>query len=169
MSWRDLYQQTMTSSLNGATRSFDSISAKQSGPAPVCRVSVIVPTRNRPQLLARTLAHILAQDFAAFEVIVIDDGSSAAVRADYADIWRGLDGRFVLFELGCPDAPGLGPSVARNMGIEAAAGDIITFCDDDDIWTRAHHLATLVDVFDAGADIDLYIANQSAVDCNGKV
>jgi cellulose synthase/poly-beta-1,6-N-acetylglucosamine synthase-like glycosyltransferase len=169
MRWRFLYQQTMTFSLNGATRSFDSTSARQSGPAPACRVTIIVPTRNRPQLLASTLAHILAQDFAAFEVLVIDDGSSAATRAAYADIWKGLDGRFVLLELGCPDAPGLGPSVARNTGIEAAAGDIITFCDDDDVWTGAHHLATLVDVFDAGSDIDLYIANQSAVACNGKV
>jgi glycosyltransferase involved in cell wall biosynthesis len=155
----------MTFSLSGAMRTFDSNATRR----PVCRVSVIVPTRNRPQLLARTLQHIRAQAFNDFEVLVIDDGSSAATRAAYADIWGGLDARFLLIEAGYPDAPGLGPSVVRNIGIDAATGDIVTFCDDDDFWTGSRHIATLVEVFDNEPDVDLYIANQSAVACDGNV
>ena len=115
------------------------------------------------------LTRIQAQAFKAFEVIVIDDGSSAATRAAYSGLWETLDQRFTLLELGRPDAPGAGPSVARNTGLEAATGTIITFCDDDDFWTSDQHLAMMAEVFDADPHIDLYIANQSAVASDGKV
>jgi len=115
------------------------------------------------------LERIRSQRFTAFEVIVVDDGSSAATRDAYAALWQGLDPRFKRIELGCPDSPGLGPSLARNTGIDAAAGDILTFCDDDDFWTSDEHLAAMAEVFDADPAIDLYIANQSAVACDGRV
>lgn len=115
------------------------------------------------------LARIRSQGFAAFEVIVVDDGSSSATRATYAELWKTLDSRFTLVQLGCPDAPGVGPSVARNTGIEAASGDIVTFCDDDDFWTSDAHLAMMMEVFDADPLVDLYIANQSAVRAQGSV
>lgn len=136
---------------------------------PQCRVSVIVPTRNRTQLLARALGRMRTQAFDAFEVIVIDDGSSEPMRATYTELWNTLDERFIRIELGSPDSPGAGPSVARNVGIEAASGDIVTFCDDDDFWTSDGHLGTMVRTFDAASDVDLYIANQRAVACDGKV
>jgi glycosyltransferase involved in cell wall biosynthesis len=120
-------------------------------------------------LLGRTLAHIRTQRFQAFEVIVVDDGSSAETRAAYADLWAGLDARFRLVELGCPGRAAVGPSVARNTAIEAAAGDIVTFCDDDDFWTSDDHLAMIAGVFDALPSVDVYIANQSAVACDGTV
>jgi cellulose synthase/poly-beta-1,6-N-acetylglucosamine synthase-like glycosyltransferase len=110
-----------------------------------------------------------AQAFEDFEVIVVDDGSSEQARATYAELWSTLDERFIRIELGSPDSPGAGPSVARNLGIEHANGDIVTFCDDDDFWTSDQHLCTMVRVFDADAEVDLYIANQCAVGCDGKV
>lgn len=85
------------------------------------------------------------------------------------DMWRGLDGRFRLIELGLPDGPGAGPSVSRNAGIAAARGAILTFCDDDDFWTGDQHLATMAQVFAAEPEVDLYIANQSAVASDGTV
>jgi glycosyltransferase involved in cell wall biosynthesis len=115
------------------------------------------------------LVRVRSQHFPAFEVIVVDDGSSAATRAAYPALWTTLDGRFKLIELGFAGAPGVGPSVARNTGIEAAAGDIVTFCDDDDFWTSDEHLGAMAEVFDADPQVDLYIANQSAVSCSGVV
>ena len=115
------------------------------------------------------LARIHSQRFTAFEVIVVDDGSSSVTRATYAALWKTLDSRFTLIQLGNPDAPGVGPSVARNTGIEVASGDIVTFCDDDDFWTSEDHLAMMAEVFDADPLVDLYIANQSAVSCEGAV
>jgi len=132
-----------------------------------CRISVIVPTRNRHVLLERMLARIRSQTFDAFEVIVVDDGSDAGTRHAYPGIMARLDQRFRVIELGAPGGPGFGPSIARNTGIDAALGDIIAFCDDDDVWTSDTHLAAMIDVFDSQADVDLYIANQIAVSAAG--
>jgi glycosyltransferase involved in cell wall biosynthesis len=134
-----------------------------------CRVTIIVPTRDRPVLLSHALEHIRSQSFRAFEVIVVDDGSGSETRAAYPGIWSGLDERFKLIELGTPGQPGIGPSSARNVAIERAAGDILAFCDDDDFWTSDTHLQMLVEVFDADPEVDLYIGNQTAVGCDGKV
>lgn len=154
---------------HGADRNRDSGFDTQCRDQFPCHVSVIVPTRNRPELLQRALTRIQSQSFRDFEVIVVDDGSTCDTRAVHADMLRKLDGRFRLIELGLPRGPGAGPSVSRNAGIEAARGTILTFCDDDDFWTSDVHLATLVDVFDTEPEVDLYIANQTAVTCNGMV
>lgn len=113
------------------------------------------------------LARIRSQRFTAFEVIVIDDGSSTETRAGYADLQASLDSRFTFIELGSPDGAGVGPSVARNTGIQQARGSILAFCDDDDFWTSDDHLAMMAEVFDADPQVDLYIANQSAVSHDG--
>ena len=115
------------------------------------------------------LARIRSQRFTEFEVIVVDDGSSGATRDAYPALWETLDDRFTLIELGRPDASGAGPSVARNAGIAAASGEILTFCDDDDFWTSDEHMTMMAEVFDADPQVDLYIANQSAVSCRGEV
>lgn len=152
----------------GTVRPLTSAAGSCPGHTP-CRISVIVPTRNRPALLARMLARIRSQTFTSFEVIVIDDGSDSETRATYAGLRETLDSRFTLIELGSPGAPGVGPSTARNTGIDAASGEIVTFCDDDDFWTSDDHLAAMAEVFGADQQVDMYIANQQAVSCDGKV
>lgn len=131
--------------------------------------SIVVPTRNRSQLLERTLAGLRSQTFLAFEVVVIDDGSNEATRALYPVIWENLDQRFVLLSHGEADALGIGPSAARNVGIAAATGPIIAFCDDDDIWTNDNHLAMMMAAFSDNPSLDMYIANQIAVTTEGVV
>lgn len=137
--------------------------------APECPISVIVATRNRSSLLEKALAAMRSQSFTDFEVIVVDDGSHAATRETYAALWTRLDHRFRLLELGSAGSPGLGPSVARNLGLEAASGKIVTFCDDDDYWTDDAHLAAMAEVFGSEPEVDLYIANQCAVSVQGVV
>ncbi|WP_093554230.1 glycosyltransferase family 2 protein [Pseudoduganella namucuonensis] len=134
-----------------------------------CGVSIIVPTRNRPALLARALQSILSQSYRAFEVIVIDDSSTADVRQAYAQLWDQLDPRFILRCVGEAGGAPLGPSVTRNLGIAAASGTIVTFCDDDDFWTDDGHLETAAATFAARPSLDMYIANQTAVSTNGAV
>lgn len=120
-------------------------------------------------MLRRLLAAIQTQAFTDFEVIVVDDGSDAATRAAFPALWEGLDHRFRLIELGGTSGVGVGPSVARNLAIDSARGDILTFCDDDDFWTSAAHLQAMAGVFEQEADVDLYIANQVAVSTAGVV
>jgi glycosyltransferase involved in cell wall biosynthesis len=90
-------------------------------------VSVVIPTRNRPVLLRRTLDSILAQQSADLEVIVVDDASTD----ETAEVAAAADPRRVRV-LRNGDAEGV--SAARNRGITAARGKWIAFCDDDDLW-----------------------------------
>ena len=115
------------------------------------------------------LTAILSQSFVHVEVSVVDDASSEATRAAYDMLWSALDDRFRLIQIGETGGTGMGPSTARKIGIAAATGQIIAFCDDDDFWTSDVHLAAMAEVFDSEPDIDLYIANQRAVRCNGEV
>ena len=150
-------------------RTLGDASGGRPGEPTSCRISVIVPTRNRHGLLERTLLHIQKQAFDAFEVIVVDDASDRGTRDAYPAIWQRLDTRFRLIELGACGGTGAGPSLARNTGIDAAGGDILTFCDDDDFWTDDGHLAAMAEVFDAGLAVDMYIADQVAVAHDGAV
>lgn len=85
--------------------------------------SVIVPTHNRPAMLAEAVASILAQRAATVECIVVDDGSTPPVEP-------AGDRRIIVVRR---DVPG-GPAAARNLGLAAAGGDVVAFLDDDDLW-----------------------------------
>ena len=81
------------------------------------RVSVVVPTRDRPERLRRLLDSLAAQTVRDFEVIVVDDGSVQPV----PDAIRRA-------------APG-GPSAARNDGWPRARAPLVAFVDDDCVAT----------------------------------
>ena len=136
-------------------------------PAALPFISIVMPTRNRAHLLTQALHAIAAQTFSRFEVIVLDDASDAATAADYPTLWASLDSRFILHRLGQPGGRGLGPSVTRNAGIALARGEVIAFCDDDDLWTAAGHLAAVAAVFATQPEVDMYIANQIGVSSRG--
>src|SRR5437016_5735478 len=90
-------------------------------------VSVVLPTRDRLDLLPRALASVLDQSVVDLECIVVDDGSSdgtAAWLADHADTRL-----HVLHTAG-----GRGPAGARNDGISVARGRYVAFQDSDDEW-----------------------------------
>lgn len=86
-------------------------------------ISVVIPVFNGERFLAAAIESVLAQDHEPMEVIVVDDGStdsSAAIAQRYqVRLLRG---------------PNRGRSVARNAGVEAANGDLLGFCDADDLW-----------------------------------
>jgi len=112
----------------------------------VIRVSVVVPTYRRPDLLRRCLAALGAQDLPAtdYEVIVADDAADAATRelVEAEGARCGAAFRYV------PVTGRHGPAAARNAGWRAARGAIVAFTDDDTLpapdWLR-HGLAAFVD------------------------
>ncbi len=109
------------------------------------RVSIIVPTRNRPAALARCLAALAAQKgLDAFEIVVVDDSSAEARDVEHA-VRRYPLARLV-------HARGGGPAAARNAGVAAAAGEVLCFTDDD-CEPQPDWAALLVRAIDGGADV----------------
>jgi len=119
-------------------------------PQGVPRVSVVMCTYNRGELLLPALLSVVAQAAPAppFELIVVDNNSSDGTRAIVERFVRS-DGRVrYVFE------PQQGLSFARNAGIREARGSIIAFTDDD-VRVDEHWVATIVRSFDehSGADM----------------
>ncbi len=117
------------------------------------RVSVVTATRNRTELLERTLRCIAAQKDVEFEAIISDDGSSAEVIAHHERLIADLGPRFSLLRRPGADVQGTGPAATRNRGIAAARAEFVAFLDDDDRWRGDRYLADGVDALVAhGAD-----------------
>jgi glycosyltransferase involved in cell wall biosynthesis len=113
-------EDVMTHCVEGALHSMNT----PTGVLPL--VSVVVPTRNRPDMLADALASVRAQTFENYEIIVISNGEGANAQATRA-VAATCGARY--FELGIGNA-----SIARNCGIEHAKGEWVAFLDDDDLW-----------------------------------
>ncbi len=115
------------------------------------RVSVVVPTYKRPDLLARCLDALLAQDFDAqdYEILIADDADFTATQQQVTLIAEKarLQGQTVRY-IPVPSACSHGPAAARNAGWREARGEIIAFTDDDCIpqtqWLAAG-VAAMVD------------------------
>ena len=88
-------------------------------------ITVTMPTRNRAPYLRQAIATVLAQRHHTFELLVIDDGSED----ETPDVLAAIDDPRVRVIR----TPGLGESAARNLGLAAATGSIITFLDDDNL------------------------------------
>jgi glycosyltransferase involved in cell wall biosynthesis len=87
--------------------------------------SIIIPVYNRERFVDRCLASVFGQDFADYEVIAVDDGSTDA---SFALLNAHAGPRFKVIRLG--ENRGVAP--ARNSAIAAAIGDWIVHLDSDD-------------------------------------
>lgn len=94
---------------------------------PEVLISVVVPTRGRPELLGRALDSVFRQTLSAFEVIVVVDGPDLPTMRALNEI---SDRRLRVIPL----AVNVGGSEARNIGVDASRGRWIAFLDDDDEW-----------------------------------
>ena len=91
------------------------------------RVSVVVPTHNRSDLLSVTLRSVLRQRDVDLEVIVVDEASTDDTTAM---LGRLADSRVRTIRHETPR----GVSTARNRGAREARGEWVAFIDDDDLW-----------------------------------
>lgn len=91
------------------------------------KVSVIIPTHNRPDFLPRAIKSVLDQSYQDFEIIVIDDGLKTRAESIVKEI---NDPRITYIQHDTEK----GGAAARNTGIKAARGEFIAFLDDDDEW-----------------------------------
>lgn len=91
------------------------------------RVSVVVPTYERADLVGRAVDSALAQTVGDLEVVVVDDGSTDGTR-EAVEAVADPRVRYLAHETN------RGVSAARNTGVEGARGDYVAFLDSDDEW-----------------------------------
>jgi glycosyltransferase involved in cell wall biosynthesis len=92
--------------------------------------TVVIPVFNKRHTLARTVRSVLAQSFDAFELILVDDGSTDGSLETVAEV---ADPRIRRFR-----RENSGPGPARNAGIGAARGEWVALLDGDDLWAPDH-------------------------------
>lgn len=119
------------------------------------KVSVIIPTYNRADLLPRTIESVLNQTFKNFELIIVDDGSTdntEEVVKEFQErdervryIWQENSG---------------GAAKPKNNGIKNSRGDYIAILDSDDEWLP-DKLVKQLELFESSSHPEL-----GFVDCN---
>lgn len=118
-------------------------------------VSVVVPTRSRPELLARAVRSIVGQDYrGSIECLVVVDGEDLVAPAVEAGAGRSIR------TLANGRTPGLAGT--RNTGILAATGELVAFCDDDDEWVVSK-IRTQVRMLDATPGADVVVTGMAVV------
>jgi glycosyltransferase involved in cell wall biosynthesis len=93
--------------------------------ASTIRFSVVMPVFNQGQYLRQAIDSVLAQTFTAFELIVIDDGSTD----DSLEVIKSFGPQIKLLQ-----QANQGPEVARNLGAAHAGGEYLVFLDGDDFF-----------------------------------
>lgn len=122
-------------------------------------VSVVIAAHNGERFLVETLDSVLAQDQQNVQVIVVDDGSvdgTPEIIARYADRITSIR------------QENRGVSAARNRGAVEAAGELIAFLDQDDVWEPGM-LSAQVHYLDRHPDSALVYADSWVIDAVGTV
>ena len=94
------------------------------------KVSVIIPTYNRADLLPRAIRSVLNQTFQDFELIIVDDCSTDNTQ-EVVNEFQKKDDRIKYIKL---DKNSGAPAHPKNVGIQKSKGEYLAFLDHDDEW-----------------------------------
>lgn len=123
-------------------------------------VSVVIATYNMGRYLPAALDSVLAQrTTGSLEVIVVDDGSTDDTKERMVPYLRDKRVRYLYQD-------NAGQTKAKNVGIRAAHGRYIGFCDADDLW-RPWKLAVQLPVLEANADVAVVYSRMRPIDAGG--
>lgn len=116
------------------------------------KVDVILPTYNRGHILERAIQSVLKQTYSAFNLYVIDDGSTD----NTSEILNKYTGRPNVFSLYQENR---GVSAARNLGIKSSYSPWIAFLDSDDEWLP-HKLEVQMDLIKKNPLMSFFHSNE---------
>ena len=119
------------------------------------RVSVLMATWNRANMISRTIESVRAQSFENWELIIADDGSTDNT-PQIIKGWTDKDARIVYVRSGVNQ----GISKNYNQGLRLARGEYVAMIDDDDPWCDKNKLQKQIDFLDK---------NPEYVGCGGGV
>lgn len=121
-------------------------------------ISIIVPVYNAEAYLQKCVDSILAQSYTDYELLLIDDGSKDSSPA-LCDQYAETDPRIIVIH-----KPNGGVSTARNMGLNRARGEWVTFVDADD-WLDEGYL----EIPSRYADFDLIVCQHKEFFLDGHI
>ena len=121
--------------------------------------SVVIPLYNKEKYIARTIRSVLEQSVHAFEIIVVDDGSTDN---SINEVKKFDDDRIHIVH-----QENGGVSAARNRGIAEARYDLIAFLDADDLW-ETDFLETVFKLKDNYKDCSVFAVNYKILSYNGS-
>jgi glycosyltransferase involved in cell wall biosynthesis len=131
-------------------------------------VSVILPVYNGERFLARTIESVLAQTYAAAELVIVNDGSTDG-SARVIDAYR-ASGRLTVIE-----QANQGVASARNAALAASNGQLIALIDQDDTWLpdklerQVAYMAAHPDIGLLHARIECVDSHDRAMSCEGWI
>ena len=113
------------------------------------KLSILLPTHNRPDVLPFAIESVLAQSFADFELLICGDGCTDST-AEVVSRYTAADSRVRWFDL--PKAPGFGYA-NRNVALREARGELIAFMAHDDLITSDHFAVLVQTMEDPGVQL----------------
>lgn len=117
------------------------------------KISVIVPVYNAEKYLKKCLESLIYQTYSPIEIICINDGSTDK-SLEILNEYKSVESRIVVI-----DKKNEGASVARNLGIDMAKGDYVSFIDSDD-WVFLTLYSEFAEYINkVQQDIDIYMFN----------
>lgn len=120
------------------------------------KISIIIPVYNTEKYLKKCLDTLRNQTYFNLEFICVNDGSTDN-SCDILNEYANLDSRFRVLT-----QENKGQSAARNLGIEQATGDYLSFIDSDD-WVYLTLYQTFVDMIEnSEQEIDIWMFNIAA-------
>lgn len=134
--------------------------SRNSATAP--RVTVLMPCYNSAGTLAATLESLLAQTFASYEVVAVNDGSKDETQVILERYARRFGGRLRIIV-----QENAGQTAAKTRALEAAHGEFVALLDSDDLW-RSDKLARQVAFLDEHAAIGLCYTDGYYIDQEGR-
>lgn len=125
-------------------------------------VSVIIPSCERPNLLAQAVKSVQNQTRKPNEIVVVNDASTES----YDEVIKGLkkeaESKDISFTY-VYNQKQEGGAESRNIGVRNSSGNILMFLDDDDTWTE-HKIADQLDVFKNNEEVGLVYSGRIVVD-----
>ena len=128
------------------------------------KVTVIIPTYNAEKTIERAIKNVLNQTLNDFEIIIVDDASKDRTIEIIKEYQR-KEKRIKLFIL---DKNSGGPTLPRNIGIQNANSEYITFLDSDDVYLP-ENLKIKSKILDKNPEINIINGWSWAVDEKRKI
>lgn len=135
-------------------------------------VSVVIPTHERPALLADAVQSVADQTYEPIELVVVDDGSSVDPDDGLRDVEgvAGTDEGSALTDVHLlRHGDNRGANAARNTGVEVASGDYVAFLDDDDYWRPEKVERQVAALERTSREVGVAFVGREDVDASGEV